>query len=298
MTYTIGDRKYALDAGWGKLPEGYEYNQVAGVAVDADDNVYAFNRSDHKLLVLDREGNLVKVWSREFDQPPRRARRQGRQRVPGRPGHARRREVQPRRGAPPHPGHQGPAVGHWRHRRGVHGREAPASPTTCPPESPRPPTATSSSRTATATAASTSSTLRATCCARGAYRALRSRARYQLPHGIGVDNEGQGAGLRPRKTTASRSSTRTAGTSPYGRASGSPRPSPSTTTAWSTCPSCRPACPSSTARAAWSGRWGGEESREPGRFVAPHCAAVDSEGSVYVGEVLEGARLQKFVRES
>ena len=69
MNYTIGDRKYALDADWGRLPDGYEYSQVAGVAVDAEDNVYAFNRSDHKLMVLDREGNLVKVWGREFDQP-------------------------------------------------------------------------------------------------------------------------------------------------------------------------------------------------------------------------------------
>jgi len=69
LNYTIGDRKYALDADWGTLPDGYEFNQVAGVAVDAEDNVYAFNRSDHKLLVLDRDGNLVKVWGREFDQP-------------------------------------------------------------------------------------------------------------------------------------------------------------------------------------------------------------------------------------
>ena len=43
-------------------------------------------------------------------------------------------------------------------------------------------------------------------------------------------------------------------------------------------------------------RWGGEESRESGLFVAPHCAWTDSEGSLYVGEVLEGQRVQKFVR--
>ena len=43
-------------------------------------------------------------------------------------------------------------------------------------------------------------------------------------------------------------------------------------------------------------RWGGESSREPGRFVAPHGIAVDSRGDVYVGEVLEGKRVQKFVR--
>jgi len=43
-------------------------------------------------------------------------------------------------------------------------------------------------------------------------------------------------------------------------------------------------------------RWGGEKSREPGQFIAPHGAWVDSHGDLYVGEVLEGQRLQKFVR--
>ena len=44
-------------------------------------------------------------------------------------------------------------------------------------------------------------------------------------------------------------------------------------------------------------RWGGESSRKPGRFVASHGIAVDSRGDVYVGEVLEGKRVQKFVRQ-
>lgn len=37
-------------------------------------------------------------------------------------------------------------------------------------------------------------------------------------------------------------------------------------------------------------------SHEPGMFYGPHCIWKDSEGSVYVGEVLEGRRLQKFAR--
>ncbi|MGD2142488.1 MAG: hypothetical protein PVH79_03285 [Candidatus Bathyarchaeota archaeon] len=43
-------------------------------------------------------------------------------------------------------------------------------------------------------------------------------------------------------------------------------------------------------------RWGGEESHAPGLFVAPHCVWTDSQGSLYVGEVLEGQRIQKFAR--
>lgn len=41
---------------------------------------------------------------------------------------------------------------------------------------------------------------------------------------------------------------------------------------------------------------GNEPKAEPGFFVAPHSVAVDSEGSLYVTEVLEGQRVQKFRR--
>ncbi|MGQ9607770.1 MAG: peptidyl-alpha-hydroxyglycine alpha-amidating lyase family protein [bacterium] len=43
-------------------------------------------------------------------------------------------------------------------------------------------------------------------------------------------------------------------------------------------------------------RWGGVENNKPGEFVAPHTACVDSYGNLYVGEVLEGQRIQKFIR--
>ena len=34
----------------------------AGVAVDSKDNVYVFNRSDHPVIVLDRDGNFLRSW--------------------------------------------------------------------------------------------------------------------------------------------------------------------------------------------------------------------------------------------
>lgn len=43
-------------------------------------------------------------------------------------------------------------------------------------------------------------------------------------------------------------------------------------------------------------RIGGESKAEPGYFVAPHSVWFDSEGSLYVGEVLEGRRVSKFKR--
>ncbi len=42
-------------------------------------------------------------------------------------------------------------------------------------------------------------------------------------------------------------------------------------------------------------RIGGENSFKPGQFVAPHCIWKDSYGALYVGEVLEGQRIQKFI---
>jgi hypothetical protein len=42
----------------------------------------------------------------------------------------------------------------------------------------------------------------------------------------------------------------------------------------------------------------GGRSHKPGEFYGPHCIWNDSEGSILVGEVLEGRRLQKFIRRS
>ena len=44
-------------------------------------------------------------------------------------------------------------------------------------------------------------------------------------------------------------------------------------------------------------RWGDESSHDPGQFVAPHGVAIDSHGDIYIGEVLQGQRLQKFIRQ-
>ncbi len=41
---------------------------------------------------------------------------------------------------------------------------------------------------------------------------------------------------------------------------------------------------------------GGEEKKEPGHFVAPHTLWLDSEDSMYIGEVLEGQRVSKYRR--
>lgn len=53
---------YELCAGWGKLPVGWAFSQVPGVAVDSHDNVYVFNRSEHAVIVFDRHGEFLTSW--------------------------------------------------------------------------------------------------------------------------------------------------------------------------------------------------------------------------------------------
>lgn len=64
MAVTVGSGKhtYELVEGWGRLPEGWEFKQVAGVAVDRDDNVLVFNRSAHPVIVFDRDGKFLRSW--------------------------------------------------------------------------------------------------------------------------------------------------------------------------------------------------------------------------------------------
>ena len=59
MLGTDGFRYRVVDD-WAKLPPGYEFNaDVAAVGVDKNDNVYAFSRGEHPMIVFDRDGNFV-----------------------------------------------------------------------------------------------------------------------------------------------------------------------------------------------------------------------------------------------
>ena len=47
---------------WGKLPDGWRYVEVAGVAVDSKDRVYCFTRGEHPVIVFDRDGTFLRSW--------------------------------------------------------------------------------------------------------------------------------------------------------------------------------------------------------------------------------------------
>ena len=64
MTLTLGtgNYQYRVREDWAKRPDGWEFRDVAGVAVDSKDNVYVFNRGEHPMMVFDREGNFLRAW--------------------------------------------------------------------------------------------------------------------------------------------------------------------------------------------------------------------------------------------
>ena len=47
---------------WGTLPGGWRYKEATAVAVDAQDNVYVFNRGTHPIIVFDSSGNVLRTW--------------------------------------------------------------------------------------------------------------------------------------------------------------------------------------------------------------------------------------------
>jgi len=58
---TTTERTYELVPDWARLPDGWVMAQTA-IAVDGDDRVYLFNRSEHPMIVLERDGTFVDSW--------------------------------------------------------------------------------------------------------------------------------------------------------------------------------------------------------------------------------------------
>lgn len=60
----LGTAKFTYEVveNWAKLPDGWSFREVGGVAADANDNVYVFNRGEHPMIVFDRDGNCLRSW--------------------------------------------------------------------------------------------------------------------------------------------------------------------------------------------------------------------------------------------
>ena len=57
-----GEFSYSVVEGWAKPPLGWTLNDVSGMAIDSNDHIYVFNRSEHPMMIFDVEGNFLDSW--------------------------------------------------------------------------------------------------------------------------------------------------------------------------------------------------------------------------------------------
>ena len=62
MDIEVGRDRYEAVDGFFRRPKGWTYVEVADVSVDADDNVYVFNRGAHPVMIFDRDGHFLDAW--------------------------------------------------------------------------------------------------------------------------------------------------------------------------------------------------------------------------------------------
>ena len=62
MTFGSDNYTYTVQENWWTLPEGWAFGWIPGVACDSQDRVYVYSRSEHPLMVFDREGHFLEAW--------------------------------------------------------------------------------------------------------------------------------------------------------------------------------------------------------------------------------------------
>ena len=66
MKIEVGDRQYELVTGWGEIPDGWQWGQVGAVATDSNDNVHIFTRDEHPYRVFDKSGKMLDHWGEQI----------------------------------------------------------------------------------------------------------------------------------------------------------------------------------------------------------------------------------------
>lgn len=51
--------RYEVQEGWGSLPKGFRWGQVASVGGDAEDRVHFFTRTEHPVIMFERDGRFL-----------------------------------------------------------------------------------------------------------------------------------------------------------------------------------------------------------------------------------------------
>lgn len=65
MIYGAGDYTFQVQENWWTLPDGWSFGWIPAVAVDSKDRVYVYSRSEHPMVVFDRDGNFVMSWGED-----------------------------------------------------------------------------------------------------------------------------------------------------------------------------------------------------------------------------------------
>jgi len=65
-----GEFSYEVVEGWMKLPPELKLGEVTAVGVDPADNVFLFCRGDHPMVVLDASGHVLRTWGHDLFKHP------------------------------------------------------------------------------------------------------------------------------------------------------------------------------------------------------------------------------------
>jgi DNA-binding beta-propeller fold protein YncE len=61
-----GEFRYQTVPGWGQLPTGWRFVDVAGIATDSKNRVYVFNRGEHPIIIFESDGRFVTSWGEKL----------------------------------------------------------------------------------------------------------------------------------------------------------------------------------------------------------------------------------------
>jgi DNA-binding beta-propeller fold protein YncE len=68
--YGKGEYTYKLQENWAQIPGGSSFIDVCSIAVDDLDRVFVFNRSENPIMVFDHDGKLLASWGKEYFKRP------------------------------------------------------------------------------------------------------------------------------------------------------------------------------------------------------------------------------------
>ncbi|MCS7225079.1 MAG: peptidyl-alpha-hydroxyglycine alpha-amidating lyase family protein [Armatimonadetes bacterium] len=66
MSFGDGKFRYEVVEGWFRPLKSWKVGQIAAVACDSKDRVFLYCRSDHPLLLLSKDGELIAEWGQEI----------------------------------------------------------------------------------------------------------------------------------------------------------------------------------------------------------------------------------------